>query len=88
MGPVKGAPYWLATDIVSIPYNEVIVTDEEAKAKFGMPITLVPPSGTTGWRPPRAARQLFSYPDPEQNMAYLINGMTFAMMLFILASGA
>lgn len=38
MGPVPEAPYWLATEIVSIPYAEVMVTDGEAKDKYGMPI--------------------------------------------------
>lgn len=38
MGPVSGAPYWLATKIVRIPYSKVMVTDAEAKNKFGMPI--------------------------------------------------
>ena len=38
MGPVPKAPYWLATEIVTIPYGEVMVTDGEAKDKYGMPI--------------------------------------------------
>lgn len=38
MGPVPQAPYWLATEIVTIPYGEVMVTDGEAKDMYGMPI--------------------------------------------------
>ena len=38
MGPVPQAPYWLATEIVTIPYGEVMVTDGEAKDLYGMPI--------------------------------------------------
>lgn len=38
IGPQAGAPYWLATEIVSIPYEKVMITDEEAKSKFGLPI--------------------------------------------------
>lgn len=38
IGPQAGAPYWMATEIVSIPYEKVMITDEEAKNKFGLPI--------------------------------------------------
>lgn len=38
IGPQEGAPYWVATEIVSIPYDKVMITDEEAKTKYGMPI--------------------------------------------------
>ncbi|MCP4722753.1 MAG: hypothetical protein GY860_25130 [Desulfobacteraceae bacterium] len=38
MGPVSGAPYWLATDIVKIPYEKVMVSDQEAKEKWKLPI--------------------------------------------------
>lgn len=38
IGPKEGAPYWVATEIVSMPYEKVMITDEEAKNKFGMPI--------------------------------------------------
>jgi branched-chain amino acid transport system substrate-binding protein len=38
IGPKEGAPYWVATETVSIPYDKVMITDEEAKAKYGMPI--------------------------------------------------
>ncbi len=36
--PGLDAPYWLATEIVPLPYEQVMITDEEAKAKFGLPI--------------------------------------------------
>jgi branched-chain amino acid transport system substrate-binding protein len=42
MGPVSGAPYWLATDIVKIPYEKVMVTDQEAKEKWNLPIPFEP----------------------------------------------
>jgi branched-chain amino acid transport system substrate-binding protein len=38
LGPAEGAPYWLAKEIVSIPYEKVMVTDQEAKEKWGLPI--------------------------------------------------
>jgi branched-chain amino acid transport system substrate-binding protein len=38
MGPVSGAPYWMATDIFTIPYEKVMVTDQEAKEKWKLPI--------------------------------------------------
>lgn len=38
MGPVSGAPYWLAKEIVTIPYEKVMVTDQEAKEKWKLPI--------------------------------------------------
>jgi hypothetical protein len=38
ISPGAEAPYWLATEIVSIPYDKVMITDDEAKSKFGLPI--------------------------------------------------
>lgn len=38
ISPGGEGPYWLATEVVSIPYDKVMITDEEAKTKFGLPI--------------------------------------------------
>jgi branched-chain amino acid transport system substrate-binding protein len=38
IGPQAGAPYWMATEVVELPYEKVMISDEEAKTKFGLPI--------------------------------------------------
>lgn len=40
LGPVEGAPYWLGKEILEIPYEKVMVTDKEAKEKWGLPMPL------------------------------------------------
>ncbi len=40
LGPVEGAPYWLGKDIIEIPYEKVMVTDKEAKEKWGLQMPL------------------------------------------------
>ncbi len=35
LSPASGWPYWGAKDIVNIPYKEVMITDQEAKEKWG-----------------------------------------------------
>jgi len=38
LAPMPGWPYWGVKDIVTIPYDKVMVTDQEAKEKWGLPI--------------------------------------------------
>jgi branched-chain amino acid transport system substrate-binding protein len=38
LAPQQGWPYWGVKDIVSIPYDKVMVTDAEAKDKWKMPL--------------------------------------------------
>jgi branched-chain amino acid transport system substrate-binding protein len=38
LAPQQGWPYWGVKDVVAIPYDKVMVTDQEAKDKWGLPI--------------------------------------------------
>jgi hypothetical protein len=38
LAPIPGMPYWGAKDIVIIPYDTVMITDQEARDKWGLPI--------------------------------------------------
>ena len=86
ISPGGEGPYWLATEIVSIPYEKVMISDNEAKTSSASPFPL---------RHDLAGLESIYDSQPatcfhlrqEDRMVYLINGLTFAMMLFVLSSG-